>query len=175
MREHNVASFHIFVYPSSMDRDKILIMADHTGRFYSERYGLSPVAGRLIGYLYVCQPAAQSINDIAIALLTSRSAINGAVKVLEAQSLVKRSRPAGTRADLISLALLTRENMGFDSTEYQQMADLAREGLELIGDIPSVRRDSLETVVSLNEFMVERLPRLYEEWVMHHKSIKGLI
>lgn len=149
-------------------------MADHTGRFYSERYGLPPVAGRLIGYLYACQPAEQSINDIAETLLTSRSAINGAVKTLEAQRLVKRSRPAGTRADLIGLTPLSRENLGFDSTEYQQMANLAREGLELLGDEPSERRESLETVVSLNEFMVERLPKLYEEWVMHHKKLQEL-
>ncbi|HSX00341.1 MAG TPA: MarR family winged helix-turn-helix transcriptional regulator [Patescibacteria group bacterium] len=156
-----------------MDRDKILIMADHTGRFYSERYGFSPVAGRLIGYLYACQPAQQSINDIAKTLLTSRSAINGAVKTLEAQRLVKRSRPAGTRADLISLTPLSRENMGFDPAEYQQMANLAREGLELLGDDASERRESLEAVISLNEFMVERLPQLYEEWVRYHNKTQG--
>ncbi|HSX42638.1 MAG TPA: helix-turn-helix domain-containing protein [Candidatus Saccharimonadales bacterium] len=155
-----------------MDRDKILIMADHTGRFYAERYGFPPVAGRLIGYLYVCQPAEQSVNDIAKTLLTSRSAINGAVKTLEIQRLVKRSRPAGMRADLISLAPLGRENMGFDPTEYQQMASLAREGLELTVDDSSGRRESLEAVVSLNEFMVERLPQLYEEWVMRHKKFQ---
>ncbi len=169
-KRQNIVSFHSFVYNQNMDRDKILIMADHTGRFYAERYGLPPVAGRLIGYLYVCQPAEQSINEIAKTLLTSRSAINGAVKTLEAQRLVRRSRPAGTRADLISLTPHSRENMGFDPTEYQQMANLAREGLALIGNISSERRDSLEAVVSLNEFMVERLPQLYEEWVVHYKE-----
>ena len=153
-----------------MDRDKVLIMADHTGRFYAERYGFPPVAGRLIGYLYVCQPAEQSINDIAKTLLTSRSAINGAVKTLEAQRLVKRSRPAGTRADLISLSPISRENMGFDPAEYQQMADLGREGLALLGDDTSERKQSLEAVVSLNDFMVERLPQLYEEWLTFHKK-----
>lgn len=153
-----------------MERDKILIMADHTGRFYAERYGFSPVAGRLIGYLYVCQPAEQSINDIAKTLLTSRSAINGAVNTLEIQKLVRRSRPAGTRADLISLSPLSRENMGFDPTEYRQMAELAREGLELLGDDMSERRQSLEAAVSLNEFMVKRLPLLYEEWATYHKE-----
>ncbi len=148
-------------------------MADHTGRFYSERYGLAPVAGRLIGYLYACQPAEQSINDIAKVLLTSRSAINGAVKTLEAQRLVRRTRPAGTRADLIGLTPLSRESMGFDPAEYQQMAGLAREALELLGDESSERRKSLEAVISLNEFMVERLPQLYEEWLLHHKKFQA--
>ena len=68
-----------------MDRDKVLVFSDHVGRFYAERYGFPPVAGRLIGYLYVCQPAQQSINDIADALLASRSAINNGVKMLGAR------------------------------------------------------------------------------------------
>jgi DNA-binding MarR family transcriptional regulator len=154
-----------------MDRDKVLIFCDHLGRFYAERYGFPPVAGRLIGYLYVCEPAQQSINEIADTLLTSRSAINNAVKMLETQKLIHRSRPAGTRADLISLNPLGRENMGFDPTEYLQMAALAREGLELLGNTSPERRQALEVVISLNDFMAERLPQLYEEWsAVHQKS-----
>ena len=163
--------FQIFVYAEPMDRDKVLVFCDHLGRFYAERYGFPPVAGRLIGYLYVCEPAQQSINDIAEALLTSRSAINNAVKMLETQKLIHRSRPAGTRADLISLNPLGRENLGFDPTEYLQMAILAREGLELLGNASSERRQALEVVISLNDFLAERLPQLYEEWnTFHQKS-----
>ncbi len=162
---------HIVVYTEDVDRDKVLIFCDHLGRFYADRYGFPPVAGRLIGYLYVCEPAQQSINEIADTLLTSRSAINNAVKMLETQKLIHRSRPAGTRADLISLNPLGRDNMGFDPTEYLEMARLAREGLELIGSASPERRQALEIVISLNDFMAERLPRLYEEWnAVHQKS-----
>lgn len=153
-----------------MNRDKVLVFIDHVGRFYAERYGFPPVAGRLIGYLYVCQPAQQSINDIADTLLTSRSAINNGVKMLETQKLIHRSRPAGTRADLISLNPLGWENMGFDPTEYQQMASLAREGLELLENASPERRQALEVVVSLNEFLAEKVPRLYEEWNTSHQK-----
>lgn len=147
-----------------MDRDRVLIFCDHVGRFYAERYGLPPVTGRLIGYLYVCEPAQQTINDIASTLLTSRSAINNAIKMLETQKLIHRSRPAGTRADLICLNPLGWENMGFDPTEYLEMASLAREGLELLADASPERRQALETVISLNEFVAEKMPKLYAEW-----------
>jgi hypothetical protein len=153
-----------------MDRDRVLVFCDHLGRFYAERYGFPPVAGRLIGYLYVCEPAQQSINEISDALLTSRSAINNAVKMLDTQKLIHRSRPAGTRADLISLNPLGRENMGFDPTEYQQMAGLGREGLELLGDASPERRQALEVVISLNDYLAERLPQLYEEWSAYHQK-----
>jgi uncharacterized OsmC-like protein len=91
--------------------------------------------------------------------------------MLETQKLIHRSRPAGTRADLISLNPLGRENLGFDPTEYLQMAILAREGLELLGNASSERRQALEVVISLNDFLAERLPQLYEEWnTFHQKS-----
>lgn len=147
-----------------MNRDEILTYADHVGRFYARRYGFPPAAGRLIGYLSVCEPMEQPINDIAEALLTSRSAINNAVRMLETQHLIHRSRPAGTRADLISFSLPSAKNMGFDPGEYQEMASLAREGLELLKDASPERRQPLELAASLNEFMVEKLPQLYEEW-----------
>lgn len=153
-----------------MDRDKVLIYADHLARFYAEKYGFAPATGRLIGYLSVCQPMEQSINDIAEILLTSRSAINGAIKTLETMGLIRRTRPAGTRADLISLNPLDWKNTGFEPGEYTQMAALGREGLELLKDASSERRQPLEMMVSMNEFLADRIPKLYDEWMAYHQE-----
>ena len=156
-----------------MNRDKILIYADHMGRSLAQRYGYPPVTGRIIGYLSVCEPIQQSINDIAEALLTSRSAVNNALKMLEAQKLVTRSRPAGTRADLVSLGSFGQENTGFDPSEYQEMARLAREGLELLQNASPERRQALETAVSLGDFFAERMPKLYEEWSAYYQKAQN--
>jgi DNA-binding transcriptional regulator GbsR (MarR family) len=153
-----------------MDRDKVLIFADHMSRFSTQRYGFPPVTGRLIGYLAVCEPMQQPIGDIAEALLTSRSAINNALKALEAQKLINRTRPAGTRADLISLSALGWENTGFEPGEYQELGRLAREGLELLKDASPERRYALETTASLSDFLAVRLPQLYEEWTEYRKQ-----
>lgn len=155
-----------------MDRDKVLIYADHMGRSLARRYGYPPVTGRVIGYLSVCEPMEQSINDIADALLTSRSAVNNALTMLEAQKMIKRTRPAGSRADVVSLGDLDIENMGFDPTEYQETAALAREGLELLKDASPERRAPLEATASLGDFLAERLPRLYKEWQDYHQKTK---
>jgi len=146
-----------------MEKDKILIYADHMGQYNAQRHGLPPVMGRVVGYLSVCEPMEQSINDIADALLTSRSAVNNALKMLETQKLIKRTRPAGTRADLISLNPISMES-GFDSSEYKELAALAREGLELLKHASPERRESLEATASLGDFLAERLPKLYQEW-----------
>jgi DNA-binding transcriptional regulator GbsR (MarR family) len=161
------------MYNRNMDRDKILIFADHMGRFYAQRYGFPPVTGRLIGYLSVCEPMQQSIGDISEALLASRSAINNALISLEAQKLISRTRPAGTRADLVGLSPLGWENTGFEPSEYQQMASLAREGLELLKDATPQRREALETAASLGDFLTEKLPQIYEEWMAFNKQAKS--
>lgn len=161
--------FQFFVYTVDMNNDKILIFADHMGRYNAQRHGLPPVMGRVAGYLSVCEPIEQSINDIADALLTSRSAVNNALKMLETQKLIKRTRPAGTRADVVSLNPISMES-GFDATEYQELADLAREGLELLKDASPERRAALESTASLGDFLAERLPQLYQEWEEHHNK-----
>ena len=153
-----------------MNRDKVLIFADHVGRFYAQRYGFPPVTGRVIGYLGVCEPAQQSINNIADTLLTSRSAINNAVKQLELQNLITRTRPAGTRADLIGFNPNGWQTNGFDPGEYTEMAALLREGLRLLGDSQTERRQALEMAVSLNEYLAERLPQIYEEFMTYHSD-----
>lgn len=152
-----------------MNRDHVLIFTDHVGRFYAERYGFPPVTGRLIGYLSVCDPMQQTINEIANTLLTSRSAINNAVKQLETQGLVNRTRPAGTRADLISFNTDGWKHTGFDPSEYTQTATLLREGLALLQTHQTDQRQGLEIATSLNEFMAERLPQLYEEFMAYHQ------
>ena len=153
-----------------MDRDKVLIYADHMGRSLAQRYGYPPVTGRVIGYLSVCEPMQQSINDIAETLLTSRSAVNNALKMLETQKLITRSRPAGTRADLVSANPIAWENAGFDPSEYQETARLAREGLALLENASPERRQPLEAAVSMGDFLAERLPQLFEEWIDYHKK-----
>jgi DNA-binding MarR family transcriptional regulator len=143
------------------------------GRSLAQRYGYPPVTGRVIGYLSVCEPAEQSINDIAEALLSSRSAINNALKMLETQKMIIRTRPAGTRADLVSLSPVVQENAGFEPDEYQETARLAREGLDLLEGASPERRQPLEAAASLGDFLAERLPQLYEEWQEYHNKAQA--
>src|SRR5215217_1113244 len=111
-----------------MPTDAEITFADHAGRLYARRYGMAPVVGRLLGYLAICDPREQSIAELAEALLASRSAIAGAVKTLEQLGLVRRSRAAGERMDRVGIDLTSRRALGFDPTEYQEQAALARDG-----------------------------------------------
>jgi DNA-binding MarR family transcriptional regulator len=153
--------------------DSQLIFADHVGRFYARRYGFPPMAGRLLGYLFVCDPPAQTIDELGEGLLASRSAITGAVKLLESYRMARRTRVAGERVDRVSLDAVGRQPQNFDSTIHKEHAALFREGLSLLADSPPERRAPLEEMVALADFLSERLPALLDEWHAHRDELRA--
>ena len=147
-----------------MQHDAQLTFADHLGRFYARQYSFPPMAGRLLGYLFVCDPQQQTIEELGEALLASRSAITGAVKLLEGYRMVRRTRLAGERMDRVSLDPASEQPQNFDAAIHREHAALFREGLALLADASPERRAPLEEMVALAEFLAERLPALRDEW-----------
>jgi DNA-binding MarR family transcriptional regulator len=156
-----------------MPSDAEITFADHAGRFYARRFAMAPVVGRLIGYLGMCAPREQSIGELADALLASRSAIAGAVKTLETLGLIQRSRAAGERMDRVRIDMSSSHAMGFDVSEYREMAELAREGLRLLADAPPARRAVLLEVAAFADFLTTRLPVLEQEWSAQREALRA--
>ena len=156
-----------------MSYDAQLTFADHVGRFYARQYAFPPMAGRLLGYLFVCDPPEQTIDELGDALLASRSAITGAVKLLEGYRMVRRTRLAGERMDRVSLDPASQQPQNFDSAIHTEHAALFREGLALLADAPPDRRAPLEEMVALAEFLSERLPALRKEWLSLRDQLRA--
>jgi DNA-binding MarR family transcriptional regulator len=155
-----------------MSHDAQLIFADHVGRFYARQYAFPPMAGRLLGYLLVCDPQEQTIDELGEALLASRSAITGAVKLLEGYKIARRTRVAGERVDRVSIDPASQQPQNFDSAIHTEHAALFREGLALLTDAPAERRAPLEEMVALAEFLSERLPELRDEWLARRDELR---
>ncbi|HTW20621.1 MAG TPA: MarR family transcriptional regulator [Mycobacteriales bacterium] len=155
-----------------MPMDAELTFADHAGRFYARRYGMAPMVGRLLGYLLICEPREQSIAELADALLASRSAIAGAVNSLETLRLIRRSRAAGERMDRVSIDLNSPHSMGFDVSEYEGLAELAREGLTVLADAPAERRAALVEMAVFADWLTARLPEWERDWLAHRERLR---
>jgi DNA-binding MarR family transcriptional regulator len=154
-----------------MPTDAEITFADHMGRFYARRFSFPPMVGRLIGYLAVCDPPDPTIGELAEALLASRSAIAGAVKTLETIHVVRRSRVAGERMDRVRIDLTTQQSMGMDVSEYEEMRELAGEGLEVLGDVPLERRAALLEMEAFADFLVEQIPKFQHEWEARREAL----
>lgn len=154
-----------------MPTDEQITYADHVGRFYARRYGFPPMVGRLIGYLAVCDPPAQSIAELAEALLASRSAITQAVNLLETLHLIRRSRTAGERMDRVQIDMSSPQAQGLDPSEFAELGDLAREGLEVLRDAPRERRSVLLEFEAYADFLLERIEVLRQEWTVRRQQL----
>lgn len=156
-----------------MSHDAQLIFADHVGRFYARQYAFPPMAGRLLGYLLVCDPPQQTIDELSEALLASRSAITGAVKLLESSRVARRTRVAGERVDRVSLDPSSQQPQNFDAALHVEHAALFREGLALLGEAAPERRAPLAEMVALEDFLSERLPTLRDEWHAYRDELRA--
>jgi DNA-binding transcriptional regulator GbsR (MarR family) len=156
-----------------MPRDEEITFADHVGRFYARRYAFPPMVGRVLGFLLVCEPPEQSIAELSEALLASRSAITGALEVLERLHTIRRSRAAGERMDRVRLDFSSAQARGFDITEYQELGDLAREGLEVLGDAPAERKADALEMAAFADFLVEQTRRMQNEWETHRDALRA--
>jgi hypothetical protein len=155
-----------------MPTDAEITFADHMGRFYARRYSFPPMAGRLLGYLSVCDPPDPTIGELAEALLASRSAIAGAVKFLETTThTVQRSRVAGDRMDRVRIDLSSPQAMGMDVSEYQELSELAREGLDVLGDASAERRAVLLELSAFADFLLEQIPKFQTEWEARRRAL----
>ncbi len=156
-----------------MPTDAEITFADHAGRFYARRYGFAPIVGRVIGYLALCEPRDRSIAELADALLASRSAISGALVVLDHIGVIHRSRAAGERMDRVRIDMSSQRALGFDMAEFEELGALAREGLDLVADAPAERRAVLLEMAAFADFLIERLPVLEQEWKTHREALRS--
>jgi hypothetical protein len=115
----------------------------------------------------------QTIAELSEALLASRSAITGALEVLERIHAVRRSRAAGERSDRVRTDFASAQAQGFDISEFQELGDLAREGLEVLSDAPPARRADLLELAAFAEFLVEGTQALRQEWEAHRAALRA--
>ena len=160
-------------YKERVPTDEQITFADHLGRFYARRYGFPPMVGRVLGYLLVCDSRDQTIAELSDALLASRTAVTGALSGLERLHAIQRSRAAGERMDRVRVDFSSAQARGFDITEYQELGDLAREGLEVLKDAPSERRAELSEMAAFADWLVDRTRVLQQEWEAHRDALRA--
>src|SRR4029453_15306247 len=65
-------------------------------------YGMTPMAGRMWGWLLLCAPPEQTAAQIADALGASRGAISGTARILTSAGFIRRTKKRGDRREYFS-------------------------------------------------------------------------
>ena len=75
--------------------------------------------------------------------------------------------------DRVRIDMSSSHAMGFDVSEYREMADLAREGLCLLAEAPPERKAILLEWAAFSDFLAGRLPVLEQEWIAHREALRA--
>jgi DNA-binding transcriptional regulator GbsR (MarR family) len=145
---------------------------DATGEWVAKAYGMPNMAGRVLAWLLVCEPAEQTAAQLADALEASKGSISGATGLLVRARLVDRLHVRGERADRFRV-----RPEAWDEQVRDQNIDQAREvlalGLEALDGESPTRRARLEELDAFYAWWQERMPALWEEWKLYKESKLG--
>lgn len=130
-----------------------------------EHLGLPRMAGRILGWLLICDPPYQSLGAIAGALQASKGSISTMTRLLIDLELVDRISLPGERRDYYQLdtrawpqVLQARLAM---VTEVRELAD---HGLDLLAAEPEPVTRRLRSVRNMYAWFERELLDLFDRW-----------
>jgi DNA-binding MarR family transcriptional regulator len=130
-----------------------------------ERQGLFRMAGRVLGWLLICDPPEQTFGQLAEVLQASKGSISAAMKFLVPAGLVERVSRPGERRDYYRCRPGAWADLARDQSRlYDEFRKLAQRGLELLADAPVSRRERLQGMHDLYAWLEREMPALWERW-----------
>lgn len=140
---------------------------ERVGRWWESISG-SRSAGRILGWLMICEPAHQSSPELVDALRISAGSVSTQARLLERLGLVDRVTFAGDRATYYQLPphvwsrLMSSERRRIE--EMKQLAHAAR----VVA--PEHRADRVDELGRVADYFLKRWPDLMEGLALHLKK-----
>jgi DNA-binding transcriptional regulator GbsR (MarR family) len=131
---------------------------EEMGQFLAS-LGMTPMAGRMWGWLLICDPPEQTAAEISEALHASRGAISGTARLLATSGLIRRTTRRGDRREYFSAPPQALESLlGSAAAIYRQMRSIAERGLTAIADRPVESRARLQEFHDVMAFVEHEVP-----------------
>ena len=133
--------------------------------FFEQLSVLPRTAGRIFGWLLICQPPQQTMNDLVNALQVSKSSVSTATRILIQVGLAERISLPGERRDYYRLtADVWNKSIENRMIQVTALRELAGRGLSLLAETPSARRHRLQEMHDLYAFFEQEMPLLLARW-----------
>lgn len=130
-----------------------------------ERWGLPRTAGRIWGWLHVCDPPRQTARQLGDALHVSKGSVSTNTRLLESLGLLERIGVHGSRRSHYRLREDAFEAiLSMRIKAAKEARDLADRGLQVLQSEEPVRRRRLEHQREFYVFMVSELETLLRHW-----------
>ena len=136
---------------------------------YFEQFSLPRTAGRILGWLLVCNPPHQTMHELVDVLQVSKSSISTASRLLLQIGLVDKVSLPGERRDYYRInknAWTHAWQMKLSQTAV--MREMAARGLQLLADESPEQKHRLQDMHDLYIFLEREFPLLLERWQKEH-------
>jgi DNA-binding transcriptional ArsR family regulator len=149
--------------PSAAEAPGLTDLVDAIAQYYATS-GVPPIAGRVIGWLLVCDPPAQAAAEIATAVGASLSSVSTNLKLLTGYGLVRKVSLRGQREALYRIdGDLWVDALQAEFTRLGRFRVLACRGLALIGpDGP--RADRLRSIDGFYGWLEDEMRPVFDRW-----------
>jgi DNA-binding transcriptional regulator GbsR (MarR family) len=136
-----------------------------------EQTGMPRMAGRILGWLLICDPPHQSTDQLTGALMASKGSISTMTRHLIYLGLAERLSLPGVRHDYFRICPDARHHMIRRGLldEIVMIRQLTERGLEL-ADKTSATRKWLEDMRDVYLFLEREFPALLERWEREHNQ-----
>ena len=136
--------------------------------------GLPRMAGRILGWLLICDPPHQSTGELAEVLQASKGSISTMIRLLIQAGMVERTGVPGKRRDYFRITLGTWSVL-IEQRQAQIAAvrQLAEHGLELLAGEDCHRLARLREMRDFHAFFERELPVLIESWELERLKKEG--
>ena len=137
-------------------------------------YGMTPMAGRMWGWLLICEPAEQTAADIATALEASRGAISGTARLLASAGMIRRTTRRGDRREYFSAPPEAIDQLIASAGRiYRQIRELMERGLAAIDDRPPASRARLEEMRDVMAYIETEVPAVLDRYLQERAGTSG--
>lgn len=136
-----------------------------------EQQGLPRMGGRILGWMLVCEPAHQSLQEIGERVQASQGSVSTMTRLLVGSGVLKRFTKAGDRRDYLVVP------DDFAATGFAQLVErmramrqLAERGLLALEGEPAPRRERLRGMRELYAFFEQDAEDLVARWEAHRRK-----
>jgi DNA-binding transcriptional regulator GbsR (MarR family) len=139
-----------------------------------ELTGLPRMAGRILGWLLICNPPHQSTGELVEVLQASKGSISTMTRLLIQAGMVERMGMPGKRRDYFRITLGTWSVLIKQrQAQIAAIRQLAERGLELRSGEDTDRLQRLQEMRDFHAFFERELPVLIERWEQERQQKGG--
>src|ERR1700758_1790323 len=117
--------------------EKTWSFVDAAGLWVAKSYGMPKMAGRVLGFLMVCDPVEQTAAQLAEAMDASKGAMSGATGWLVRTKLLERLHVRGERADRFRIRPEAWAEQLRAQGSLREARALLAQGLEALAGAPA--------------------------------------